>query len=578
MQGRLTCAALVAAAAAAAGAASQQPQQPTFRLEANYVRVDLYAMEGDTAVEDLRAEEIELLEDGVPQTIQAFEHVKIRPSIAPELRRDPPSPSRSRAMAEDPRVRVLVLFLDVFHVQIDGSHNMRKPLIELMERTVGDDDLVGVMHPRMSARDLTLGRKISVISEGLTENWIWGERHRETPLDPVEEQWFYCYGPGPRFDEMRARRRETMSLDALSDLVTHLRGLREERKAVLLVSEGWHLFSENHKLAEPEKGEAPPSGPGIFVGPTGKIQGRDSRTQGGASKADCDAQRMELAFTDNTRRLRDLVGEANRANVTFYPVYPGGLQFADAPLVTQTSAVGMESSMRRLTTSLNQLRELATNTDGLAVVDTNDISGAMRRIVSDLTSYYLLGYYSTNTKPDGKFRSIAVRVKRPGVQVRARRGYRALTAAEAEALRAATSAPSAAAAPTASAAVTGILRRPDARVNPADLTSLRHVVLWKRGPSTGREYTASQDPRLRRTERLRLEHATTAIGDATARMLDGLGRPMAVPVHVSDRPDSSGTFRWLIADAVLAPLAPGDYAIELTLNDSKVVTAFQVVP
>jgi VWFA-related protein len=578
MQGRLSCAALVAVAAAALGAAAQEPRQPTFRLEANYVRVDLYARHGDKAIEDLRAEEIDLLEDGVPQTIQAFEHVTIRSSISPELRRDPASPSQSRAIAEDPRVRILVIFLDTFHVQIDGSHNMRKPLIEMMERTVGDEDLVGVMHPRMSARDLTLGRKISVISEGLTENWIWGERHRDTPLDPVEEQWFYCYGPGPRFDEMRARRRETMSLDALSDLVTHLRGLREERKAVLLVSEGWRLFGENRKLAEPEKGEAPPSGPGIFVGPTGKIQSRDSRTQGGASKSDCDTQRMELAFTDNTRRLRDLMGEANRANVTFYPVYPGGLQVADAPLVTQTSAAGMESSMRRLTSSLNQLRELATNTDGLAVVNTNDISGAMRRIVSDLTSYYLLGYYSTNTKPDGKFRSITVRVKRPGVQVRARRGYRALTAEEAETLRAATTAHPARAAPPAPAAAHGILQRPDGRVNPDNLASLRHVVLWKRSPSTGREYVPTNDPRLRRTERLRLEHATNTEGLATARMLDGTGKPMAVPVQMSERPDPSGSYRWLVADVALAPLAPGDYAIELTLDERKVVTAFKVVP
>lgn len=123
-----------------------------------------------------------------------------------------------------------------------------------------------------------------------------------------------------------------------------------------------------------------------------------------------------------------------------------------------------------------------------------------------------------------------------------------------------------------------MLHRHDEMVNPADLASLRHVVLWRRGPTTGREYVASKDPRFRRTERLRFEHATGPPGPAAARMLDALGKGMAVPVQVSERSDASGQFRWLIAEAVLAPLAPGDYAIELTLDQARVVTPFKVVP
>jgi hypothetical protein len=52
--------------------------------------------------------------------------------------------------------------------------------------------------------------------------------------------------------------------------------------------------------------------------------------------------------------------------------------------------------------------------------------------VDDLSSYYLLGYYS-NGKLDGRFHTITVRVKRPGIQVRARRGYLAATIADATA-------------------------------------------------------------------------------------------------------------------------------------------------
>src|SRR5207247_5770406 len=86
----------------------------------------------------------------------------------------------------------------------------------------------------------------------------------------------------------------------------------------------------------------------------------------------------------------------------------------------------------RLAARNTSLRTLAEATDGIAVVDSNDLSRGLRRIVDDLSSYYLLGYYSAG-KLDGRFHSITVRVKRPGVQVRARRGYLAATPATATA-------------------------------------------------------------------------------------------------------------------------------------------------
>ena len=96
------------------------------------------------------------------------------------------------------------------------------------------------------------------------------------------------------------------------------------------------------------------------------------------------------------------------------------------------SAVPVRADQQIVSSRSENLRTLAENTDGLAVVDTNDLDKGMKRVVDDLTSYYLLGYDATNTKLDGKFRKITVRVKRPNVDVRARRGYRAATRAEIE--------------------------------------------------------------------------------------------------------------------------------------------------
>ena len=69
------------------------------------------------------------------------------------------------------------------------------------------------------------------------------------------------------------------------------------------------------------------------------------------------------------------------------------------------------------------LRALARDTGGFSVLNTNDFSRAFERIVRENSAYYLLGYYPTNDRRDGKLRKLRVRVKRLGLTVHARKGY-----------------------------------------------------------------------------------------------------------------------------------------------------------
>ncbi len=69
------------------------------------------------------------------------------------------------------------------------------------------------------------------------------------------------------------------------------------------------------------------------------------------------------------------------------------------------------------------LRALAEETNGYAAVNSNDFTGAFDRIVRDNSSYYVLAYYPPSSRRDGRFHRIQVRVSRPGLTVRARRGY-----------------------------------------------------------------------------------------------------------------------------------------------------------
>ena len=289
-------------------------------------------------------------------------------------------------------------------------------------------------------------------------------------------------------------------------------------------------------------------------------------------------------------------------------------------------------------------------------------------MADDLTSYYLLGYYSTNAKLDGRFRTIKVRVNRPGVDVRARRGYKAATEREVTEARNAAPPPVAESVVVAQKALAGLTRlRPsapfraraialqgdaatiwvagdlsapssasrtaevtvslgsestsataalaagqrafvvplvlkrrmsepiDVRIRIAGdagqppLTDMMRVdapggfaspLLYRRGPSTGNRIEPMGEPSFSRTERARFE--VPAVSDTkveAARILDRNGNAMELPVALSERTDATGQ-RWISADVTLAPLAPGDYIVELSGTAAGkpqvLLTAFRV--
>ena len=664
------------------GASLLLAQQPTFRTGANYVRVDMYASKDGKAVEDLKQEEVEILEDGAPQKIEAFEHVKVRTLNPEESRVEPNTITESRRLASDPRARVFVIFLDTYHTQIDGSANMRQPLMNFLNRVLGPDDMVAVMTPEMAATEITFARKTTVFSKMFDQNLFWGRRARLVDDDEREQLYQACYGPGsPITIEMKDRRREKLTLDAIEDLMIHLAGVREERKAILTVTEGWRLYTKNAKLAAAGD-QNTRVGPGDVLGRPPVPRLSDTGQVQGSPKVQCESDRMALAEMDNEFRLRELTQLANRGNVTFYPVYARGLVAFDAPIGPDPPPP-LAQDAANLRARQNSLRFLADDTDGTAIINTNNIDGMLKRVVDDLSSYYLMGYYTTNTKLDGKFRSISVRLKRPGVTVRARKGYRGYTEAEvARGTAASTPAPSTAAPVTtalapvitfnaraqfrirastwahpasgggtegafwvvgeldpqvrkqaawtggaqADVAVIGPdgqqvasrkvdvkpsdgaftvqipesggvatgeytlrvrLRSPvegelglsdTSRVSIKDNTPLGEAVLWRRGPTTGPQYLRTADPRFQRSDRLRLEMATNASQPVTARVLDRNGTAMSIQAQVSERPDPSMQFKWVVIDVVLAPFAAGDYAIEAAQGEAKQVTAFRIVP
>jgi hypothetical protein len=189
------------------------------------------------------------------------------------------------------------------------------------------------------------------------------------------------------FNEFRESVFSTGTLGAVNYVVRGMQDL-PGRKSILLLSDGFKLFEED------ESG----------MRETGRV--------------------ME--------GLRRLVDMANRASVVIYTMDGRGLQYAG--LTAADSAVGytpddihqsMIDRSEKLLDTQDGLRYLARQTGGIAIVNNNDLSGGIRKILDD-QSYYLLAYEPDDATFDPrtrKFNSIQIKVTRPGTLVRYRSGF-----------------------------------------------------------------------------------------------------------------------------------------------------------
>ena len=560
---------------------TQQPQQPPprFRTETNLVRVDVYATKDGVALQDLSAADFEVYEDNAPQKIDSFEHIVVRTGGPQEERSEPTSVTAANQLAADPRRRVFVLFLDTEHVEIAAAYNIKEPLVDLLTRIMGPDDLVGVMTPKMSPSEITFGRRTQVIEEGLRKFVEWG--HRNSPfaeLDETETMYSQCFPPTQTMEgfpselarKMIVRRRERLVLDSLQDLIRHMGAIREGRTAVITVSDGWTLFAPDPSMtllrttshggqADPIPGTPPPVG----VGPGGMMTTHINNDPTNPSdRTECERDRAELSMVDHAKVFQDLFGEANRANVSFYPIDPRGLPTFNLPVSKDPRVV--QTAYFQQIHQIESLQEIALETDGIALVNSNDLTKQMRRMADDLTSYYLIGYYSSNSKLDGKFRAIKVRSTRPGIEIRARRGYSAATPEEVAKARKAAEA----VVPEAKVAVTRALGTIETDARAAGRKTTRapgDPVVLHRGPSTGNQIQPADGRIFPRSERIRLEtESTPGAPGWTGAVLDRAGTRTAIPVVAGERTDAATGQRWLTADITLAPLGPGDYVVELS--------------
>jgi VWFA-related protein len=386
--------ALVAVAAPIAQQAPPRPQrdQPpvTFKVEVNYVEIDAVVTDQQgNMVRNLTKDDFSIFEQGKPQTVSIVSLVDIPvEKFDPPLHKAKPIEPDVRSNLKEFNGRVFVLVLDDLNTSFTRSGRVRAAARQFIERYLGANDVAAIVQTggaKSTGQEFTSSR--TRLLRALDA--FSGQKERSATFGKIDDyqrmrQLGQTGTPSDGNDPIRAHKaRNTFTV--LKNVADYMSGIRGRRKAVVFFSEGidYDIYDQVHNT-----------------------WASDIRTYG-----------------------QDAVAAATRANVSIYSVDPRGLSGIDEAIELSslpddpTVGLGVQSMQRELQISQDSLRTISDETGGFAAVNSNDFRTGFERIIRENSSYYVLGYYSTNTKRDGDFRSVAVRVKNPGLQVRARKGY-----------------------------------------------------------------------------------------------------------------------------------------------------------
>ncbi len=382
----------------------QTPQTPTFRVSVDYVEVDVHVTDAQgNYVRDLKKDDFQIFEDGKPQALSTFISVDIpvERAQAPLFTGRPVEPDvQSNEAAFTGRVYIMVL--DSAHTLPQNTNLMRIAARKFISEKLGANDLMAVVMARGAAGGPDDGQEFTSNKRLLLAavDKFRGTQPRSATLNKIDDivntssQRAAIRGAGgvpPDPVDIDAKEREYNAravLEELTAVADWFSVVHGRKKSILYFSEG--ISYDIH----------------------------DVFANGGNNAAAMIQVRMQ-----------DLVRAATKANASIYAIDPRGLQgLSDGSIELQSvNDPGVTLDERSLRDESRLAREsleaFAGETGGFAVVNTNRIANAFDRIVDENSSYYVLAYYPPNPKRDGKYHNISVRVNRPGLSIRFRKGY-----------------------------------------------------------------------------------------------------------------------------------------------------------
>jgi VWFA-related protein len=385
--------------------------------------VDVVATDkGGAPALGLRAEDFAVSEDGVPQTITAFEAVH-RPwagatALGAAVTTAPPEPRSSSNLALASRAGShFVIVFDELHLGIAEAVRARAAVAEFLARGVADGDrvvLVGTAEGTRWTARLPEGREALLQALGRLQPRLVNEAVRDRMSD--YEAMRIDRDRDPIVTEV-VMRRYLETGEILQDTAT------PGNPAPPRSDQEWGWHEEVRSRA---------------AGAWARATARNEQTLGVVSRALAalagERGRKSLVFASGgivrDPRLsvyRQVVTEARRVNTAVYFLDARGLSGARSGMDVE---IGTRTEFRDLGSWFTEARErsegseaLAADTGGFSLRDRNDLADGLVRLGQESRSYYLLGYAPANRAADGRFRAIEVKVAREGVRLRARRGY-----------------------------------------------------------------------------------------------------------------------------------------------------------
>ena len=359
---------------------------PTFRTSVNLVSSDVIVRNRRGQFQaDLAKDDFELYEDGIKQELSSFVLVHggrvftTQTATAAPVREGIILPA-SRPV-NDTAGRIIIFVVDDLHMEFRDTHRVRRLFRDMGKELVHEGDLFGIVSTGTSsiAIDLTYDR--TRMEEAA--NKITGGGLR--PSEIIQQS---STGETPQ----EVMHRANVAFETVYQMLTNLEQAQHRRKAVVLISNGYDF----DPFASSRAGTAG----SMFL----NNQNVDPNDPSNALFN----QGNQFNDADLSMRLSELTRQANRANATFYTFDPRGLM-AGQDLDEQVDPMEWESHMRKQQDSMRVLAEL---TGGVAVVNTNDFSKALKRIDAETSDYYVLGYYSTNPDPTQRRRQIEIRMQK----------------------------------------------------------------------------------------------------------------------------------------------------------------------